>query len=117
MSRKKLILPKDFKNATGETFDPSTVDPKLADPDFAGQLAGYSLVTYEILYRMPDTPSLLQSFVGQKYDIAPRFPVIIAFANWWNENLDSPIHSLHVEATQLIKPAELKIRDAEFALN
>ena len=46
----------------------------VADRDFGAQLTGYSLTTAEILYRMPDHPSLLQSYDWQKYDIHPRFP-------------------------------------------
>ena len=46
----------------------------LPDRDFSAQLAGFSLTTAEILYRLPDHPSLLQSFVWQEYDVHPRFP-------------------------------------------
>src|SRR4051794_18560600 len=35
------------------------------------QLKGYRLATAEILYRMPDHPSLLQTFIWQHYDLAP----------------------------------------------
>ena len=46
----------------------------MTDRDFSAQLAGYSLTTAEILYRLPDHPSLLQSFIWQDYDVHPRFP-------------------------------------------
>ena len=46
----------------------------MADRDFQAQLAGFSLTTAEILYRLPDHPSLLQSFIWQEYDVHPRFP-------------------------------------------
>ncbi len=42
--------------------------------EMALQLKGYGLTTAQILYRMPDHPSLLQSYVWQHYDIAPDFP-------------------------------------------
>ncbi len=38
------------------------------------QLKGYRLSTAEIIYRMPDHPELLQSFIWQLYEIAPDFP-------------------------------------------
>ena len=38
------------------------------------QLKGYRLATAEITYRLPDHPSLLQTFVWQHYDIAPDYP-------------------------------------------
>ena len=44
------------------------------DRDFGAQLAGFSLTTAEILYRLPDHPTLLQSFIWQEYDVHPRFP-------------------------------------------
>ena len=37
-------------------------------------LDGYRLVTAEILYRMPDHPKLLQSYIWQDYDIEPKYP-------------------------------------------
>ena len=42
-------------------------------------LKGYRLTTAEILYRMPDHPQLLQSYVWQDMDISPRFPVLSNF--------------------------------------
>ena len=46
----------------------------MTDRDFRAQLAGFSLTTAEILYRLPDHPSLLQSYIWQEYDMHPRFP-------------------------------------------
>ena len=37
-------------------------------------LREYRLTTAEIIYRMPDHPDLLQSFIWQKLDLAPDFP-------------------------------------------
>ena len=38
------------------------------------ELEGFSLTTAEILYRLPDYPRLLQSYIWQDYDVAPEFP-------------------------------------------
>ena len=46
----------------------------MADKDFQAQIKGFSLTTAEILYRLPDHPALLQSYVWQDYDQHPRFP-------------------------------------------
>ena len=46
-------------------------------------LRGYGLTTAEFLYRMPDHPGLLQSFVWQTYDIAPDFPALYRFIAFW----------------------------------
>ena len=53
--------------------------------DFQKQVAGYGLTTAEILYRRPDYTWLLQSYVWQDYDIAPRFPVLTKFLNFWEK--------------------------------
>ena len=41
-------------------------------------LKGYRLTTAEILYHMPDHPKLLQTFVWQELDLAPKYPVLWA---------------------------------------
>ncbi len=51
----------------------------------ARQLNGYRLTTAEIIYHRPDHPSLLQSYVWQDLDMAPRFPVLTRFLRFWEE--------------------------------
>ncbi len=85
--------------------------------DFAKQLKDYRLTTAEILYHLPDHPALLQSFIWQELDIAPRFPVLNKFLNFWTLNLDGQIHSVRVASTQLIKPAEFRMANASFTLH
>ena len=46
----------------------------VVSDDFRKQVLGYGLTTAEILYRMPDHPSLLQTYVWQNYDLFPKFP-------------------------------------------
>ena len=46
----------------------------IPDRDFHTQLAGFSLTTAEILYRMPDHPSLLQSYIGRTTTSTPPSP-------------------------------------------
>ncbi len=85
-------------------------------PNFLKQLAGYGLTTAEILYHMPDHPGLLQTFVWQDYDIAPKFPCLIRFLTFWRKDLEGPLHSVRIGHSKLLKPAELAIR-AEFQLH
>jgi hypothetical protein len=47
------------------------------------QLKGWSLTTAEIIYRMPDHRNLLQSYIWQEYDQAPKFPRLIKFLDFW----------------------------------
>jgi uncharacterized protein Usg len=70
------------------------------------QLDGYRLTTAEILYRLPDHPELLQTFIWQDYDIAPRYPVLTRFLKFWTRELDGPLHSVRVAAAGLISAAE-----------
>jgi uncharacterized protein Usg len=62
------------------------------------QLKDYRLTTAEILYRMPDHPGLLQSFIWQELDLAPDFPVLRRFLAFWRRELDGPVHSVRVAA-------------------
>ncbi len=67
------------------------------------QLRGYRLTTAEILYHLPDHPSLLQSYIWQEYDLAPKFPVLHKFLDFWTHNLDGKLHSVAVDNLQLIE--------------
>lgn len=94
-----------------------TTQPKRPDRALLAQLAGFSLTTAEILYRLPDHPSLLQTFVWQDYDVSPKFPKLLGFLDYWRRNLEGPVHSVRVAHAALIKPAELKLIGSEFKLN
>ncbi|GGC57469.1 usg protein [Chelatococcus reniformis] len=86
-------------------------------PDFQKQLQGYGLTTATILYRMPDHPRLLQTFVWQEYDVAPRFPILNKFLEFWQASLDGPVHSVTVAHAKLIKATEYRAVDGVFAIH
>jgi len=88
-----------------------------ASPEFKRMLAGYSLTTAEIVYRMPDHPSLLQSYIWQEYDLFPDFPVLKRFLDFWTRTLDGPLFKVTVGHCKLIKPAELRAIGGEFCLH
>ena len=90
---------------------------QIVSGDFKRQLQGYGLTTAQILYRLPDHPSLLQTYVWQDYDLCPKFPVLNGFLNFWLEKLEGPLHSITVAHARLIKPAEIRAVDGEFKLN
>jgi uncharacterized protein Usg len=85
--------------------------------DFKRQLDGYGLTTASILYGMPDHPSLLQTYVWQAYDLAPRFPALIRFLEFWKRELDGPLHSVSVAHQPLIRPAEIRTITSELRLH
>lgn len=72
------------------------------------QLRDYRLTTAEILYHLPDFPALLQSFVWQELDLAPKFPTLKKFLDFWDRELDGKIHSVKVCHAELITPNEFR---------
>ena len=85
--------------------------------DLHRQLLGYSLTTAEILYRLPDHPTLLQSYVWQDYDLHPRFPKLSDFLDFWSRNLDGPLHRVRVAHRGLISAREFKYVDGELVIH
>ena len=95
----------------------ASVSNARVSQDFRRQLEGYGLTTANILYRRPDHPWLLQTYVWQDYDLCPNFPALNKFLNFWLEKLEGPLHSVTVAHARLIKPAEIRAIDGEFRLH
>jgi uncharacterized protein Usg len=72
-------------------------------------LRDYRLTTAEILYRFPDHPVLLQTYIWQELDLAPKFPVLNKFLDFWDRELDGKLHSVKVMHAELVAPAEFKL--------
>lgn len=89
----------------------------MADRDFLRQLAGLSLTTAEITYRLPDHPSLLQTYVWQDYDLHPAFPKLAGFLEFWKANIDGSLHRILVAHAHLIRPRELQFQSGILRLN
>jgi uncharacterized protein Usg len=89
----------------------------VVSADFRKQVLGYGLTTAQILYRMPDHRSLLQTFVWQNYDLFPKFPKLKEFLAFWEEKLEGPLYAVTVAHSRLIKPAELRAVDGVFRLH
>ena len=68
----------------------------------------YRLTTAEIFYRLPDHPAVLQTYVWQDLDIAPRFPVLHRFLDFWQRELEGKLHLVRVASSHLARPAELR---------
>lgn len=80
-------------------------------------LPDWRLTTAEILYHMPDHPGLLQTFVWQKHDLAPRFPELGRFLEFWRREIEAPLHTVRVASAALTRPAELRYAGGQFLLN
>ena len=89
----------------------------MTDRAFSAQLAGFSPTTAEILYRMPDHPSLLQSYIWQEYDVAPKFPRLKSFLDFWSKNLEGQLFKIMVANRKLIAPAELRLVSGDLRLH
>lgn len=81
------------------------------------RLLGYRLTTAEILYRLPDHPLMLQTFIWQDLDLAPQFPVLNKFLRFWEHEIEGKLHSVRVAARGLISDAELKLVGHEYGLH
>jgi uncharacterized protein Usg len=68
------------------------------------QLKGYRLATAEVVYRLPDHPAILQTFVWQHYDIAPEYPVLRRFLDHWLAHIEARLHSVRVTRQDLVGP-------------
>lgn len=77
--------------------------------DLELMLRDFRLTTAEILYHFPDHPVLLQSYVWQELDLAPKFPTLNRFLDFWNRELDGKIHSVKVMHAELVTPHEFKL--------
>ena len=89
----------------------------MAERDFALQLKDYRLTTADILYHMPDHPDLLQQYIWQDYDIAPHFPVLHRFLDFWENHLDGRLHSVRVASQKLITPGETRFCSLHLTLH
>ena len=81
------------------------------------QLKGYRLTTAEIVYRMPDHPGVLQSFVWQLYDLAPSYPELKKFLDFWVCNIEGRLHTVRIASKQIITPPTLQTADAVWNLH
>lgn len=77
----------------------------------------YGLTTAHILYGLPDHPSLLQSYVWQEYDLAPQFPELRRFLEFWQRELEGPLRSVTVAHKRLIRSGEYRSVTTELLLH
>ena len=76
--------------------------------EFALRLRGWRLATAEVLYYMPDHPTLLQSFIWQTLDLAPSYPRIHKFLDFWRAEIQAVIHSVNLASGEQLAPAKVR---------
>jgi uncharacterized protein Usg len=50
-------------------------------------------------------------------DIAPEYPVLRRFLDFWVRNIDGKLHSVKVAHAPIVTPGELRHARASFTLN
>lgn len=80
-------------------------------------LRGYGLTTAEFFYRMPDFQHVLNTFVWQDYDVAPDHPKLFKFIEFWQEELDGPLHSVRFVHRKELASGEWQNITGEFTLH
>ncbi len=88
------------------------------DREFEAQfLHGLRLTTAEITYYMPDHPALLQTFLWQTQDLAPKYPRLVRFLDFWKREIDAVIHSVQVAHSGLVSPTVWRFADFQGRIN
>ena len=80
-------------------------------------LKGYGLTTAEMFYRLPDYRNVLNTFVWQDYDLAPDYPRLFKFIEYWQDQIEGPLHSVRFSHKRLIGPNEWRNVVGEFKLH
>ncbi len=80
-------------------------------------MTNHHLTTAEILYYMPDHPSLIQSFIWQQYDTAPHYPALKKFLDYWARNIDARLHSVAVASREALTPAEFRYAAVSYRIH
>ena len=73
------------------------------ESDFEKVLNGCYLTTAEILYHLPDHPSILQTYIWQDFDYPPFFPQLTAFLDFWERTLDGRIEKVQFICANAMK--------------
>lgn len=90
------------------------IKPETPRSETELMLKGYGLTTAELYYRMPDYRHVLNSFVWQDYDLAPDHPRLFDFIEFWQKEIEGPLHSVKFVHRKMISPGEWRNVVGEF---
>ena len=65
---------------------------------------------------MPDFQSVLNTFVWQDYDLAPDHPKLFKFIEYWQDEIEGPLHSVRFVHRKMLAPGEWRNVTGEFTL-
>lgn len=80
-------------------------------------LKGYGLTTAEMIYRMPDHQNVLNTFLWQDYDLAPDYPRLFEFIEFWQKEIEGPLHSVRFSHRKQISAGEWRHVTGEFRIH
>lgn len=82
------------------------------DGDFVKRLDGYSLVTINVLYHLPDYRSILNEFIWQTLDLRPRYPRVEQFLAYWEQEIEGRIKQVRLmDGDAYVIPDFLSVRN------
>lgn len=77
----------------------------MNDPDFEKILVkGYSVVTVNVVYFLPDHRSLVNEFMWQTLDLKPKYPRVIRFLDFWQREIDAIIREIQLADSSGLQP-------------
>jgi uncharacterized protein Usg len=79
--------------------------------DLYKQLGDFRLTTAKIIYHLPDYEKILQEFIWQDYDLAPKFPHLRKFLDFWTREIDGRLHSVYVARREIITSSDYRHAD------
>ncbi len=79
--------------------------------DLSMQMKDYRLTTAQIIYHLPDHVNLLQEYIWQEYDIAPEYPTLRKFLDFWVDKIEGKLHSVYVAKKEIITPGDYRFAD------
>lgn len=85
--------------------------------DFQKRMQGFGLLTAEVIYKLPDHPKFLQTFLWQTEDLAPHFPELKKFLSFWEREIEARIHSVRVAHQDLLEPVDYRYANGEILIH
>jgi len=79
---------------------------------YAVIIKDYRLTTAEIVYRLPDHPEILQTYIWQAMDLAPEYPELRKFLSFWRRELEGELHSVRFAANPVARTGRVRHANA-----
>jgi uncharacterized protein Usg len=81
----------------------------MIDNDFEKMfVGGYSLVTINVIYYLPDHKSLVNEFMFQTMDLRPKYPRVERFLDYWRREIDAVIKEVQLADSMGLSPRHFR---------